>query len=653
MIKERERVKWNLKPTDLIPIRITLDCRWSSRGFAAEEATITIIDNETGKVMWVLHVLKKRKFGRNVFRVYQGSSKGMEGWGVLKLIEKIKEEGFTIERFAHDNDSSTKNHILSAFPKALEDLCISHAAKSFRDNIKKASKTHKELRGLGAKAFQWFYTAVSMTRNNFPGQELSEAAIKNLQERIIHFSKHVQGKHVVGICVHEDKKQSSKTITNPGALKKLDEICEVFAARADRYVSGSNSNRVEAYNSSIGKQVPKQYDFPRSYEAHANMALLRACSEMEVEQEVMTALGHRDFPSVTKALASFQKTRDWEKRRRMKPNFKKNKNSNKKLKRERNQKSKIETSEQISYKGKSTKCNCKKSKCKTKVCGCVKSDEKCGTECGCVNCENQESETVTTSSTSDMKETKMEIVEKETKTLFEDSTESESEPESETEYVGSGEETNHIDVASQRRISHAKNLIQNSKKLWNADVIDDWLSLLNGCLYLHCSWTQYKTIPHHLTKRIDTWNRTSGSLMFIPVHSTGSPGHWSMGCGVHLLNGVKFLVHYDSLSIHSFSKKIQILTNDSLLLDLQSTPILKSESQPQQFDSYSCGAFACSFAGLLFANRDSLLKLKSQADWQQFYLSQISKMPKKNTITQAKQFILNHLISSYSINSKK
>ena len=35
-------------------------------------------------------------------------------------------------------------------------------------------------------------------------------------------------------------------------------------------------------------------------------------------------------------------------------------------------------------------CNCKKSECTTKACGCRKKDTVCSETCGCINCQNRE-----------------------------------------------------------------------------------------------------------------------------------------------------------------------------------------------------------------------------------------------------------------------
>jgi hypothetical protein len=291
-------MKLKLEPGALVPISFTLDCRWSSRGFNAEEATVTVIENETGEVIFRCHILRKRKrFWKH--RLYAGSSKGMEGFGVLAFIKLLIEEGFTVDRFSHDNDATTKKHVMDAFPEAKEELCVCHAAKKFREHVIRASKKHKELRGYGPKAFQWLYYATMKTRDGFPDDPLCSEAVAQLRRRILHFSNHCRGDHNPEICSHKQSERK-KPIENAEAIKELDAICELFANRAEQYVSGSNNNRLESYHGAIGHQMPKFIDSPVLYGAHVDTSLLRSSQGNIFEHHFLVeSAGHRvKFPGL-------------------------------------------------------------------------------------------------------------------------------------------------------------------------------------------------------------------------------------------------------------------------------------------------------------------------------------------------------------------
>lgn len=147
LIKNRTAVKQRHSIINgKIPLHIIVDARWSNpRGYNSEEGTVTILDAETGKVLWAIHCLRNRS--KEIwYRNYKGSARAMEGHGIAIAIHEIEEQGFEIVRFAHDNDASTRKHISNRFPNAIEDLCVGHGAKGFREKIIEASKE---------EPFQW------------------------------------------------------------------------------------------------------------------------------------------------------------------------------------------------------------------------------------------------------------------------------------------------------------------------------------------------------------------------------------------------------------------------------------------------------------------------------------------------------------------
>ena len=99
-----EKINQNLKKIkEKIPsgIEIIIDCRWSSRGFFAEEATVTVWETQTNTIIGRYHILrKKEKDSEN--RTYEGSSKAMEGYGVNKVMQNLQKEGILVKSFTHD-----------------------------------------------------------------------------------------------------------------------------------------------------------------------------------------------------------------------------------------------------------------------------------------------------------------------------------------------------------------------------------------------------------------------------------------------------------------------------------------------------------------------------------------------------------------------
>ena len=139
MIRKREQER-NTLELEKVPLCIAIDARWTNpRGYNSEEGTVTVLDVESGKALWVVHCMRARS-KEYWYRNYKRSVRAMEGHGVFIVVKEMKEQNFIIKRFAHDNDASTKKHILAQFPNAIEDLCVGHGAKGFREKIVEASK---------------------------------------------------------------------------------------------------------------------------------------------------------------------------------------------------------------------------------------------------------------------------------------------------------------------------------------------------------------------------------------------------------------------------------------------------------------------------------------------------------------------------------
>jgi putative NADH-flavin reductase len=51
--------------------------------------------------------------------------KGMEGWGVMKIMEDLKNRGWKVTRVVHDKDSSTMRNVMVVYEDVQECLCLS------------------------------------------------------------------------------------------------------------------------------------------------------------------------------------------------------------------------------------------------------------------------------------------------------------------------------------------------------------------------------------------------------------------------------------------------------------------------------------------------------------------------------------------------
>jgi hypothetical protein len=135
-------------------IFLEIDCRWGTRGFDAKEATVSGFDDNgdlltvinlfrEGKLKYVIlpfihsfiHLLSSTHISSLLCFYHRNCSveaKGMEGLGVKRTCEMLKEEGIKVETMLHDADSSSYYNARSIFPNMKELYCNNHSAKNLR-----------------------------------------------------------------------------------------------------------------------------------------------------------------------------------------------------------------------------------------------------------------------------------------------------------------------------------------------------------------------------------------------------------------------------------------------------------------------------------------------------------------------------------------
>ncbi len=101
-------------------VGIIVDGGWSHPGWWAREHTVVALDDVSGLPIGFYHVIK----GTN----YQGSSRGMEGFGVQKIMEDLKRCGIVVTRLTHDRDASTFKNVLEVFEDVAESFCTSKSS---------------------------------------------------------------------------------------------------------------------------------------------------------------------------------------------------------------------------------------------------------------------------------------------------------------------------------------------------------------------------------------------------------------------------------------------------------------------------------------------------------------------------------------------
>lgn len=177
-----------------VALDVAIDGRWTNpRGFNSEQCTVTITDLESNKILWRVHVQRKRN-SATPFQQYSGSARSMEGWGAEQVFAMMKEEHFVIGSYVHDNDASMSKLIREHFPNAKEFQCLSHAAKNLVIHLRNLEERYPEAKNIATRGKKWLYTAANAARDKI-GKQMEATIIEELEASIRQFVDHCRGIH--------------------------------------------------------------------------------------------------------------------------------------------------------------------------------------------------------------------------------------------------------------------------------------------------------------------------------------------------------------------------------------------------------------------------------------------------------------------------
>ena len=117
-------------------LKIMFDGFYLTRGFHANNASGTIHDEQTGKVLQFAH-RSKRGVGSN----RTGISGGAEGDIFKELLTNLQKDGFDVKECVMDHDSTCANVLLEKFPEAEVVYCGNHTVKTFHSELENVKKT--------------------------------------------------------------------------------------------------------------------------------------------------------------------------------------------------------------------------------------------------------------------------------------------------------------------------------------------------------------------------------------------------------------------------------------------------------------------------------------------------------------------------------
>lgn len=117
-------------------LKIMFDGFYLTRGFHANNASGTIHDEQTGRVLQFAH-RSKRGHGSN----WTGTSGGAEGDIFEELLTNLQKDSFDVKECVMDHDSRCANVLLEKFPEAEVVYCGNHTVKTFHSELENVKKT--------------------------------------------------------------------------------------------------------------------------------------------------------------------------------------------------------------------------------------------------------------------------------------------------------------------------------------------------------------------------------------------------------------------------------------------------------------------------------------------------------------------------------
>ena len=111
-----------------------------TRGFHSANSTFRIRNYYNGALLYRKHLCQRGRDDVVSEDLYEGTSKGAEGYAARLTFKKAKEEGMNVAIQWQDADSSSSKAVTDHFPDAEIMICGRHAWRAHKKQLEKLSK---------------------------------------------------------------------------------------------------------------------------------------------------------------------------------------------------------------------------------------------------------------------------------------------------------------------------------------------------------------------------------------------------------------------------------------------------------------------------------------------------------------------------------
>ena len=371
-----EELERKLETLNNQKITVSIDTRWSSRGFCANESTTTFFYfNEQEKEYSLLYTFNCIK--RGIHQNYTGSSKAMEAYGTEMIVKKLVAKGITISCFVHDADSCTTAVVKKYFSEAKELVDRLHKQRSIKRRL-------YELEDKTLKKKDWI-----------------ERVLKCTSVMLFNHSDSIENKRIHLDCklnhwqnIHSQcKDKECKILYQPlpsAQVKIIGNILESIIDDHEKLSHNLHTNMNESFNSAILSFCPKNVVQPSLYNYKIARTGLQTLFKSRTDEKIFGVFQIKLKEHANLTMLKLERRREYVKKYQRSKAFK----EARRLRLLGKRKLSLISKNDQSYGTVLAYCNCKGGKkhgcCGTKRCKCKQSAIGCNEKCKCKgNCKNE------------------------------------------------------------------------------------------------------------------------------------------------------------------------------------------------------------------------------------------------------------------------
>ena len=351
-------------------IIVSIDTRWSARGYTANESTTSFfIFNELQQNYTLLYTFSCMK--RGIYNNYRGSSKNMESFGTEEILKILIEKNIKISVFIHDADACTTLIVRKYYPESKEYIDKLHKQRSVRRRLYDLEEKTLKKRDWIERALKCSSLMLYKFQNSVESKKI------HLNTKVNHWQNNHEQCDLKEECkisyipLHIDQTHLLRTILNS------------IVTDHDKLSHSYHTNSNESFNSSLLSFCPKNINQASLYKYKIARAGLVSLFKSNADLKILEMLDFKIKERFRVAMMRIERRMKYIQAYQKSDTFKANRRKRLLAKR----KMSLVSTTDGSYGLVLSYCSCKGGKryasCSTRRCKCTQNNLKCNEKCKC------------------------------------------------------------------------------------------------------------------------------------------------------------------------------------------------------------------------------------------------------------------------------